>query len=305
MRCSVWRVGFLLSREAPHEIWLIGRRRVHLPSRRRAAPRRAAPRRRDDGARQELEGHRAGVRDDRGGLQALQHVRHEVRDDAELRRQEGGGSGRVRPRLLGPQRRDVEAGGDQEDPEGVRGHHRLQAAAARDQDPQALQARQRARPRRHPRAAEREREGVEGRVHRLRADGHRPPLHHPLEAAADRRALQVLPVPDPPRRPRDPPGARPPPRPQAGQPPRQQELRPQDLRLRPRAADQPRGRGEGPRPHRVRRDAVVPRARAPRREPGLHDGDRRVGGAPRNSASQIRPLNSGANIPRKYSAQFR
>ena len=29
--------------------------------------------------------------------------------DAQLRRQEGGGSGRVRPRLLGPQRRDVEA----------------------------------------------------------------------------------------------------------------------------------------------------------------------------------------------------
>ena len=37
VRCSVWRVGFLLSREAPHEIWLIGRRRVHLPSRRAAA----------------------------------------------------------------------------------------------------------------------------------------------------------------------------------------------------------------------------------------------------------------------------
>ena len=126
----------------PTKFGSIGRRRVHLPSRRRAAPRRAAaPRRRDDGARQELEGHRAGVRDDRGGLQALQHVRHEVRDDAELRRQEGGGSGRVRPRLLRPQRRDVEAGGDQEDPEGVRGHDRLQAAAAGDQDPAPLPAR--------------------------------------------------------------------------------------------------------------------------------------------------------------------
>jgi serine/threonine protein kinase len=44
-------------------------------------------------------------------------------------------------------------------------------------------------------------------VHRVRADGHGPALHHPLEAASDRRALQILPLPDPSRRPRHSPGA--------------------------------------------------------------------------------------------------
>lgn len=51
-----------------------------------------------------------------------------------------------------------------------------------------------ARVARHP-AAHGAQEGLEGRVYCVGADGYRPALHHTQQAAADRRALQVLSLP--------------------------------------------------------------------------------------------------------------